>query len=425
MTRTVEARLVATPAERVLLAVVALAALTSPWNAVRLGGWPVGDLVLVVAVPLIVLRSAVGRPALRLLRWWMLVPSLVCAALLGGHVVLAGGSLQETVAFGQGVAPGLFAIRVVLSTACVACCAVFAATVGGRPAATAVLGWWYLGVVISAGVAILQTLGVWSAPVELDQTLGLTPGAERQAGLASHPNSLGQSLALAIPVGVALACLARRPHRLLPVLGLLIVLGGQFTTGSRAGLIVTALAVLIAAMWLLWRSGRAVLILPVGALLVIAGIFAGPLIVEATRFGAVGSRASDLGRLAALRAGWEHFLASPLFGSGLGVWFGEAVPVILLASGGVVLLAGYLVFLGVPFVGFLREPAAPSALLGAAAVLVTLSFWLLNNGLLERVVFWPMLLAAAMQLATGSVAGAERPNAIATAPHSLRGDGDG
>ncbi|QTX05433.1 O-antigen ligase family protein [Agromyces archimandritae] len=388
-----------TLASRALLVLVCCAALSAPWNAVRVSGLPVGDLLLGAAIVMLVIRSALGGPALRGLRWWMLVPSAVCVILLIVHV-LAGGSLTETVTPGRGVAPGLFTARAILSTAGVACCAVFATATGGLRSARHVLAWWYLGVVTSAAVAVLQALGVWHAPLELDQTLGLTPGAERQAGLASHPNALAHSLAIAIPAGVLLAAVSTGMRRAAALAGLAVLLVGEASTRSRAGLILTAVALVLVGCWLLWRRRHGVLIIPF--IIVVSGgiVVSVPFLLEHTRFGSEGSIRSDTTRLAALEEGWRFFSGSPLIGSGPGVWFGESALLILLASGGVVLALAYLVFLGVPTMMFACSLRAPAGFLGLTTVVVTVVSWTMNNGLLERVAYWPILLAAAALTAT-------------------------
>lgn len=379
---------------------VGLAAMTSCWSAVRWLDWNVGDLILVLAVIVALVRSANGLPLFAAMRIWMFMPAFIALLLLFRDVVVLGNPLNasaDITGSGGGVSPLVIVVRVVLSTVVVAAVCSSAVGAGGDRAFRRVLGWWYLGAVLSAVVALLQAFGLWPEMLVLQQTLGLTPGAERQAGLGSHPNSLAQTLSLALPIGLAWIKGASRLRSLLLVASVVVMIAAILESGSRAGLLVGGFATMGVLVWLLAFSRYAKLIIPTLLVLVVIVITAGPSLIAQTRLAgdSSGAAQSDFGRINAISVGFEIAASSPIFGAGLGSWFGEFVPLILMSSGGVLLLGVYTWFIGGALSTLLRGRRTPLILACIVSTTAVVAFGLLNNGFLERYTFWPTLLAAA------------------------------
>ncbi|QKS17546.1 hypothetical protein HUN59_16210 [Curtobacterium sp. Csp2] len=369
-----------------------MAALTSSWSAIRIGGSTIADICLVIAAAIAVLL--IGVRHLRM-KFWMFGPLVFGLLLMARDVILLdrplNGSDDETL----GISPLQMFLRVSLSTFGVAAAVSIAGYIGRR-SLIRLLWTWVAGIAVSAVWALAQGQGIVAPTLDLLQL----NGAFRYAGLTSHPNALAQSLVLSIPV---LFLGPVRSHRFASLIRPLLLLLWGFAlwqTGSRAGLLVGFLAVVVCAAAVAARSGALKWALPIVLAGVVAAVFVGPRVIAGTRFAVdSGASASDVSRAAALSDGWTDFLSSPLIGAGFGIWVGELAPLVMLVSGGATFLVVYSIFAFKPLLA-MRDNLGDSAVLCcliAGALVPVLG--LLNNGFTERYTFWPALIGFALSAA--------------------------
>ncbi|WFR68144.1 O-antigen ligase family protein [Curtobacterium flaccumfaciens] len=313
-----------------LLGVACLAALTSSWSAARIGSLNLSDLFMLFTLVLAPFTSSIIRDSPRV-HAWIALPTLVALVLTARDVVISGDSLGVVDGEASGLAPGQMLARVALSTLCVSLVCMIA--IGDEQSrGRKVLKWWFAGVTVSAVFAILQGLGVVPDNVVLAQI----NGAERFAGLSSHPNALAQTIVLALPLCSYFVNTSSPRRRWLAVLMLVLLWIALVQTGSRAGLLGGFVVTLVALIYFAARLRVLRWILPLAILGVVAALIYGPQVISATRFvPSAGTAQSNSGRVQAISEGWASFLSHPFAGAGLGSWVGELAPLVLLACGGV------------------------------------------------------------------------------------------
>jgi hypothetical protein len=123
-----------------------------------------------------------------------------------------------------------------------------------------------------------------------------------------------------------------------------------------------------------------------------------PAILDATRFFDKLGQISTAMRLANLERGLDLFNSNPLFGSGVGSWTYEMVPLILLTSGG---LLYFIVFYGSLAYPILVRPRSSGGMFVPILVISAVSvfaYGLLGNGIFERYLYWPFAALFALSL---------------------------
>ncbi|PYY38979.1 O-antigen ligase [Curtobacterium sp. MCPF17_046] len=352
------------------------------------------DICLILGA-LLALLSSGSRIAL--IKAWMVLPALLALVLMARDVIIFGRPINGTIEVIQGISPSQMLLRITLSTLCVAVLCI-ANTSLGRPGLQRLVGWWLLGIAISAAYSIGQSAGILAVGdlVQLN-------GSSRFAGLTSHPNALAQTLVLALPFALLVPGRARFGSVLARVLGLVLCGVALYQSGSRAGLLVGFVAVLLCGCIAAKRAHALRWVLPLVLLAFATATIYGPGLIAGTRFASdSGSTASNTARVQALSEGWDAFLTHPLVGAGLGVWVGELAPLVLLVSGGATFLAIYTVFVFRPISVMLKyrsEFMVTACVISASLVPV---LGLLNNGFTERYSFWPALLGYSLALIAGS-----------------------
>lgn len=374
---------------RLLRALASVAALTSAWSAVRVGPSNAADTTIILTGIVAIGVALARQEVLTRIRLWMLLPALIGTLFVARDVIFFNTSLNDTVS-GIGSLPMLGRIAFATAAPAIVVAILNAVDPDWVPR---LLGWWLAGTLVCAGFAILQTNGFLPDFSFLEYSIGTT--SDRFPGLASHPNALAQVAVMAWPVSAIRYMTGARFGFLLFAVCTGVFLAAIAISGSRAGILLVVFLAPILLILVLGFRGKWYFAPPVLVLGVASGVVLLPGLLAGTRLGAESADASTAGRVIAVARGWDLFATNPFWGSGMGSWYGELGPLILLTSGGVILLAAYLIFIG----GQIRAmwPArshvfAAATLLSTAVLLGSLFF---NNGLLERFAYWPALIGAA------------------------------
>ncbi len=421
-------------------------AVATPWNAVSVGGLQPGDALFAAGLGLLLLAAVGARRSLAL-PWWVTGLATVAAIVAfaqvfspvdsgyvtGRFVLLVyGGQIPDepannltNLAHWQ-VALFALPLAAVLAARLAVPVGLAAAwpAAGGfvRKLATA----WLVGCTISALVALSDRFGVTAISASL---LPFTDVSGRQAGLTSQPNNLAVAAAMALPVAVYWATGAATspspsagppeltdraprvasmasleplaPSVLAPAFGMacvLVLLGGALVAGSRGGSAAAVLALLGSLM--ATSGGRKLL-----PKLLIATMIASPLLAsvlqdtwsslrESLRLGGeVSGAASDLGREMLARQAIRDFEREPL--RGIGLWViteSHSIYLQLLASGGLLLLLAFVVFLVFAARAGLRSSRLEGDPLGTLLAVSMLTWALVGvveNQLTDRYLYVP------------------------------------
>jgi hypothetical protein len=383
-----------------------LASFTLSWNGWLIGSVRPGDLLVLVALILFVLRGA-GSAFPHLPRWLTQLGAVVVVIAvahvlaptdpryLAARVVLAADGSPVLESQGNLTIAGKYLVAVV------ALPLVFAFTVRlHRNAAR------WLAVAFAAGVSV-------SGLVAFSDGQGLTTLGQsvtgnhnllsREGGLSNHPNFLAAGCVVALPIVIwQLACTDRRMRDA----GLVILPGvvlGMYASGSRGGAVCLVLGavVTIALIPRFRRHLPSIALLAVMVVLVTVVLFPafGADILRATRL----SGSSDTAGSNAVRAlvgaqGVRDLLYSPIDGVGFQV-AAEAQNVYLqeLAAGGLALFAAMLIFTlgGMRAAWLLRGRDSLSyALLASAIAGAALNF--VGADLTDRFFYVPIAIVAAL-----------------------------
>ncbi|WP_106214999.1 O-antigen ligase family protein [Glaciihabitans tibetensis] len=363
---------------------VLAAALTSSWTGVRYAEVGLSDVLLALALLVFLVQSGLGFRRLRIPLWYF-APPLIALVVLGVGTIFLGS---------DGAADGLtFVLRLFLSMTVVATLVSSEGDTFGANQTVRVLRFWAFGVALAGLAAITDLVGLTDFSVVISRSTG-----ERATGLAFHPNSLAFSLTLAIPV---LGYLVSRSHTKLGALlwlGVVVVCAvSLYLADSRAGLVVGYCALIATGLILINSTRSRWALAPVGLLSIPAYIlFVAPFLSTTRLSGDAGTAQSNAGRTEFANEAFRSFAANPLVGSGFGGGAGVAVPLVLASSGGIALILAYYVFIArvaKTIASGERGPARSLFLLSALSVLV---FGFLNNGVSERFIFWPILIAASL-----------------------------
>lgn len=381
---------------RAFVATAYAAALTSTWTSVQFAGLELGDLTLGLAFVLSVVGRGLDRSVATRFPLWSLAPAVTAIGLVWYNTVLLGQPLTEPVdvlKLGAGVAPTVFLTRVITSSAVVAALLFNLVTLLKLGQVLRLLGWYVAGLCVSAAYAALQAAKVNPFQGVLSQVVGM----DRYPGLSTHPNALAQSAVLAACVVAGLPARSVSGQMLRAVAGLTCAYA-VLLSGSRAGLIAMLLIILALTLRAVSSRSQGPLRLALAEICVTAFVYGTIAITSITRLAGDDSSAdeSDGQRAASIATGFHLFTASPFTGSGLGIWLGESVPLILLSSGGLVLFAAYGWFIGrAAFMAVRSGSVEPGLRWTAALTLCSLTIlWVLNNDLFERYTLWPILTLA-------------------------------
>ncbi|NWJ74201.1 O-antigen ligase family protein [Pseudonocardia sp. ICBG1122] len=395
----------------VLLLVLAVG--TSTWNAVAAGPVKPGPVLLAASVVLLLVLQAGAPERVRVPSWvWVLGGTIllvtVAAALFPPSIpYLAARFVSDhTYSLDQLGTAWVLNLLEGAQWLVAAVALPVAVCVAARYRAgllVVLVEAWIVGTAVNAGVGVADE----SAGTGISRALiGTVDIGGRQAGLTVQPNHLAVAVAMTLPVALWLALRGSRP--VLMGACAMVAAVGLATTESRGGLAAAALA----CGGVLFADRRARSALPVLGVLGVAGavlavaLFPDRLLrlAEGLRLvGAASARESNSIRVMILHQALADFTHAPVLGVGLEVVVqGHNIWLQLLASGGVVLLTGFLV----ACVGFALDARATRG--GATdlstALLVAVGTWLgvgvVENNLTDLFLYVPFAVVAAMRATT-------------------------
>jgi hypothetical protein len=321
--------------------------------------------------------------------WWAPLPLVAVLIVAGFHIVVDGAAAGE--AFG-------IAVRTFLGLTVVAILIHSEVKAFGLDRALSLLKWWCAGVAVNALVAVLSAFGFLNISALLIGPTtddGLPIVSSRAVGLTFHPNSLAFGLLIALPSTVLIAhSYARGMSRLMWLIAIALEGTGLVLADSRAGLGIGLAALLGSLIVILRKTKAGRFAIPVLGIAALAAIpFAVSALAE-TRLAPGAGTLSDIGRTQFNLAAFAYFAENPVFGAGYSASSGTSMYLQLLSEGGILALAGHLIFISAGSSGiFVTAPRLIRGI-GVISLAVTLLFVLFQPGTTERATWWPVLLLA-------------------------------
>ncbi|HUQ20915.1 MAG TPA: O-antigen ligase family protein [Gemmatimonadaceae bacterium] len=389
-------------------ALLVAAAFVSSWNAVQIRGVQPGDLLLALALLLSAFSLAGGR--MPWLPSWVKWASACLLLVLATHLIFPMSMTYMSQRFVYvpwfikitGVDPvenGVFRAAKWLLAMTLLPALIVDASRKNPKIVEKITKAWMLGAVVSAFIAVTDLAGITSINTYL---IFLGGASGRQAGLTAHPNHLGMSASMVVPIAIGVAMKSR--WRGIPLI--LVLMLGAIVSGSRAGQAGFVLAV-AATLALSQRARRFAPVMIVATGVAISSVvWIYPNTVDtAARFFRFDTTDKYVAQANEERADLSNqaikdFAARPVDGVGLEV-LNQAHNIYLqiLAAGGLVLGAGFAVyFLGVLRAGYAeRRSPDPLGLYLLVAVLVWIAAGTFGTQLTDRYLYFPVGALAALQ----------------------------
>lgn len=406
-------------------ACVTLGVATVTWNAVKIG-FPVGDLFfLVAAVPvffrLVGERVRAPLPLACLIGIGFVTVAILLNALFPvsqdyslGRYVVGTGNVALTEA--QRVFGSIF-VGIKMEVALAIMPLAVMAVTRTRERLSTLVDLWAMSSLANAFVALVDAAHLTHINNSLVGSLSTAGG--REGGLTNHPNHLATVLVMGIPI--VLSWWRRGGNwRRASVGGTILLAAGINATGSRGGLAVGALIVVVASLTQpSLRRALATIAVPaafaLGAVFVLDSGLIHSLLGH-TRFGSSTGSGSDAIRKAVAEQAIRDIEHRPLLGVGFDVADqGHSIYLQAIAAGGVVTLIGLAIYIsGVIRTTQIRVAGKLDAMV--VATLVSLLGWLILGGIendfADRYPYVPM----AMLLAAASIRMADRAPAEVSEP---------
>lgn len=386
------------------------AALTSTWTGARIAGINFVDYLLIAAVFCALLAAASRGRKLPIYGWALLPPVVLIVVALIGSVVrgdpLSSNRTPWERVVGAAIGAEYTGALPLIARMALALTAVTIIVVGSSEGERdrnafiqRLIFTWAIGAAISGTVGVVEHVANLGNLPFLYQIVSDT----RVTGLANHPNSFGQTIAYALPT---LIYMLGRTHGLAKgALAVILPLSmyAVFLSGSRGALLLGSLLATTSFVYLAGTGKRHnIWFVPVMALLIALSIVAMPAFLNSTRFFDESGRVSDALRRANLERGLDLFYANPIFGAGVGSWNAEMVPLILLTSGGILYLIVFYGCLAYPLLMRPRSSGWPFVSILIITTVGYFAFGVLNNGIVERYLYWPFAALFALSLANRS-----------------------
>lgn len=391
----------------------------SPWTGLQWRSVPLADLAAVGALVALGLASAGGRPTVKV-PLWVFLPTFASLLVVGADFLGLGANTRSN---GVGIGGLTTDDVVVLLRTSIATAVVFTLIAvyvsRQKDAGVVTLLQVFVGSVALSALVAVFTEATGTVLFEPEDIIV----SERAVGLAFHPNSLAQSIVVALPALFYLAAHMRSTFAAVLVasgFGGLFIVGLQLAD-SRGGLIGGAVIVALAVFWFLsrWSAGR--YLVPAGVIVLVIAPIVWERVIDATRLGSgagEGTQQSTAGRVNLLALGIDTFKEAPIFGAGLDSGAGVMVPVLLLSGGGVVLFAAFSVFVTrAAWTVWTRD--GETRFLGLLVVLAPVLMGIFNNSFNERFDYVPLAVVAAAAINIGvRTSGARRVESESTSHSS-------
>lgn len=412
-------------------------AFTLTWNGWFLGPVRPGDLLILVTVFLMLIANP--GDAFRTPPWWVkqLPIAILLVALLtilfptdpiylANRVVL--GATGQPTADTKGSLAGAnlgVAFKFIIAVFALPMAFIGAARIDKRAARR-------LGIAFGMGAA----LSGWAATLDhfgtsFGRIITHVPNiGSRQLGFTNHPNFLAAGVVLGIPFAFWLLASGSRRERIIGLVSMLGLLGGDYASGSRGGA-VCAVLVLAICVVLHPRTRAHTPTIALAGLVAAGAIIAvvpslGQEILKVTRLsGSANTSGSDTVRAMVGAQGVRDFRHSPIHGIGLQASF-DASQVYLqeLASGGLILFAAMQVYMGGAIIGawrLLKRNDMAMALLAALLAVLALNYF--EADLTDRFYYVPAAILVAMMHTHHAEAVGEPDADHAREPGFARADG--
>lgn len=401
--------------ERIFWLAACLFVVTVTWNGIRVGGGAFGNLFLALAVVAMLghlLTS--GRPPV-LPPWLMLAGLLVFLAQLltmifPPNVALINKSDVQFLSLfptpvylpHRGDLGNLvkFEVSLVLVP-------VLMITAGATYArCLRLLDLFTLSAVVSGFVGVVDYAGFQLGPNPL-------VGGTRASGLTIHPNYLALTSTVAIPVAMLWLDRASPRWRLAGLVAVPTLVASVYASGSRAGAVTAVLAVGLTALALPRVRRSLTVVLPVAGMAAIVLLMftgAGDHVLQQVRLkdGGTNTAGSDFQRTYAAQVAWDEIQERPVSGVGFAV-IADAHDIYLelLAAGGAITLAAFLLFCGGLAAATRRALSGPYRTEVAACAL-GIVLWLVNGILDNQVADKYLYVVPGILLALARLPAAER-----------------
>lgn len=371
------------------VSVGALAA-TTQWNAVRIGSLALEDVLMVLAFALVLSEMIVHRrsvalpPAILVAACGLAIPSLVTAlfppstdlttnplvqhaAALSVVAVKSRSNLSSLAKFEAAILLLPLLVGVVATT---------------RERALRLADLWALGAIISGLVATTDLIGITHIS---DSLTGLSYAASRQSGLTVQSNHLALECVLVLPL-VVMWLTRSRPWRIAGLVGITVLVLGIYASRSRAAEVLAPCALVFGFIAAPQLRPRFIAFAPLLALLGIltlltfTGAIGSALYNARLTANGPGVAGSDFQRSVVRSYSVRAFEARPVTGVGYTV-IDDAhdIYIQLLASGGLIALASFLVLIGGAFGLVRRCLRSPPDRIYGAALAAALVVWALNG----------------------------------------------
>lgn len=386
-------------------ALLGMAMIALPWNAVRTNGVALGDALLLLATAFIgldILRSRatlwlpagfwIGGLFIALSGVWVFLvptsPDYMMGRLDPTSAVQKYGTLTSAMPKTNLTNLLQFELSLLLVPLLIVAAAKTAQTL------YRLLDCFIFSAVISSVFAVMDATGVANISGSL---LGFAGMSYRASGLGSHPNQLATNIALAIPL-VLLWFLGSKRRRMAAITVIGILGLGMVVTGSRGGILGAGFGIMLV-IWTVPSVRRRIRLLASVLGLVGAGVvLASPGLLEflhgSLRFAPGEATQSNLARIQALHQATADFLHAPLHGIGFAVVHdAQEVHLGLLAAGGLLAFVGFVVYAATALdLGRTATPFVPlhliRVLLASVAVLLALGF--VGNAVIDLYLYIPV-----------------------------------
>lgn len=386
------------------------AAFTSPLTGIRIAGINVADCFLVGASCLAVLVAVSKGRRLPIYGWATLPPvALLVIAAIGSIVrgdplwsrqIANEWAVGSAAAVEQGGAIPLILRMLLAMTAVAIVVASVADYDNGDALVKKIIYAWAAGAAVSAVYAAVE-----STPLGKSLALGDLPfvyyvaSETRATGLAYHPNSLGQSIAVALPVLMYLIGTTRGLAKVAAMSVVPISLYAIILSGSRSAVLLGAVLTVVTFAYLMKAAkGISVWVVLTIILFGMLSTSTAQKLIDRSRFDERATYFSDTLRRAAVQGGIDLFDSNPLFGAGVGSWNAEMVLLIVLTSGGLIYFTIFYGSLIRPLITRTGSSGNSLEVILTISAIGVLAFGLLNGSIVERYLYWPFVALFALRL---------------------------